>query len=106
MTPYHQGVFSSQEKPKPPPSNIIKQEKEHKIEEIVDSQKHHGNLKYLVHWCGYPHEECEWKKMSELRHAQDAIKEFHHKNPNTPHLAIKVKLHSLFDSPEFLEYWK
>ena len=37
LTPYNQGVFPSQEKPKPSPSNIIKQEEEHEIEEIVDS---------------------------------------------------------------------
>ena len=49
LTPYHQGIFPSQEKPKPPPPNIIKQEKEHEIEEIVDSWKHYGNLEYLIH---------------------------------------------------------
>ena len=106
MTPYHQGVFSSQEKPKPPPPDIIEQEEEHKIEEIVEFQKHHGNLEYLIYWQGYLQEEREWKKTSELRHAQDAIKEFHRKNSNAPRLPIKVKLHFLFDSPEFLEYQK
>ena len=106
LTPYHQGIFSSQEKLKSPPPDIIKQEEEHEIGEIVDSQKHCGNLEYLVHWRGYPHEEHEWKKTSKLKHAQDTIKEFHCKNPNAPQLAIKVKLHSLFDSPKFLEYHK
>ena len=102
LTPHHQGIFLSQEKLKPPPSDIIKQEEEHEIEEIVDSQNHCGNLEYLVHWWGYPHEEHKWKKTSKLKHAQDAIKEFHCKNPNVPRLTIKVKLCSLFDSPKFL----
>ena len=106
LTPYHKGVFPSQEKPKPPLPDIIEQEEEHKIKQIVDSWKHRENLEYLVHWRGYPHEECEWKKMSELKHAQDAIKEFHCKNPNAPRLAIKIKLHSLFNDPDFLKYWK
>ena len=107
LTPYHQGVFPSQEKPKPPPPpDIIKQEEEHEIQEIVDSQKHCGNLQYLIHWHGYLHEEHEWKKMSDLKHAQDTIKEFHRKNPNAPQLAIKVKLCSLVESPEFLKYHK
>ena len=44
--------------------------------------------------------------MSELKHAQDTIKEFHCKNPNASQLTIKVKLRSLFDSPEFLKYHK
>ena len=43
LTPYHKGVFPSQEKPKSPPAEIIEQEEEHKIEEIIDSQKHYGN---------------------------------------------------------------
>ena len=106
LIPYHKGTFPSQEKPKPPPPEIIEQEEEHKIEEIIDFQKHRGNLEYLVHWHGYPCEECEWKKTSELKHAQDAIKEFHRKNPNTPQLAIKIELRSLFNDPDFLEYHK
>ena len=106
LTPYHQGIFPSQEKPKPPPPDIIKQEEEHEIEEIIDSWKHCRNLEYLVHWCGYSCEEHKWKKMSELKYAQDAIKEFHHKNPNASRLIIKLKLCSLFNSPDFLEYWK
>ena len=106
LTPYNKGTFPSQEKPKPPPLTIVEQEEEHKIEEIVDSRKHHGKLEYLVHWRGYPREEHEWKKTSELKHAQDAIKEFHHKNPNAPCLAIKIKLCSLFNDPDFLEYRK
>ena len=65
-----------------------------------------GKLKYLVHWRGYLREEREWKKTSELKHAQDAIKEFHRKNPNAPRLAIKIKLRSMFDDPDFLEYRK
>ena len=37
LTPYHQGTFPSQEKPKPPPLTIVEQEEEQEIEEIVDS---------------------------------------------------------------------
>ena len=59
-----------------------------------------------MHWRSYPCEEREWKKTSELKHAQDAIKDFHHKNPNTPWLVIKLKLCSLFDDPDFLKYRK
>ena len=106
LTPYHQGVFPSQEGPKPPPSDIIEQEEEHEIKEIVDSWKHCGNLEHLIHWHGYLREEHKWKKTSELKHTQDAIKEFHHKNPNAPRLTIKLKLHSLFNSPDFLKYHK
>ena len=106
LTPYHKDIFPFQEKQKPPPPETIKQEEEHEIKEIIDSRKHCGNLEYLVHWCGYPHEEHEWKKTSELKHAQDAIKEFHCKNPNAPQLTIKIKLCSLFNDPDFLEYRK
>ena len=72
----------------------------------MDSRKYHGKLEYLVHWHRYPREEREWKKTSELKHVQEAIKEFHRKNPNAPHLAIKIKLCSMFDDPDFLEYCK
>ena len=106
LTSYHQGTFPSQEKPKPPPPIINEQEEEHEIEKIIDSWKHHGKLEYLIHWRSYPCEEREWKKMSELKNAQDAIKDFHHKNPNAPRLAIKIKFRSLFDDPNFLEYRK
>ena len=95
LTSYHQGIFPSQEKPTPPQYHWTGRK-------AWDRR----NLEYLIHWCGYPHKERKWKKMSELKHAQDAIKKFHCKNPNAPRLTIKLKLCSLFDFPDFLKYQK
>jgi hypothetical protein len=33
-------------------------------------------MEYLVHWKGYPQEECTWLKEKDLGHAQEVIQEY------------------------------
>ncbi|KAF8121166.1 hypothetical protein EV363DRAFT_1113202, partial [Boletus edulis] len=37
-----------------------------------------------VHWKGFPREEREWKKASELVHAKQAVTDFHRVHPARP----------------------
>ena len=77
LHPYIKGEFPTQKKPPPPPPEIIHQQWEQEIDEIIDSREHRGQIEYLVHWKGYPREENEWKKTSELTNTLDAICDFH-----------------------------
>jgi len=46
-----------------------------------------------MHWRGFPREEREWLKASELQHAPDAITDFHCAHPAKPHPMPTMKLH-------------
>src|SRR4051812_25058856 len=81
----------SQQRPLPPPPEIIDQVPEYEVEDIVDSRKRRGQLKYLIHWKGYLQEERTWEPMINLVNAQGKIKEFHRLHPNakkTPLISI------------------
>ncbi|KAG1884421.1 hypothetical protein F4604DRAFT_1522316, partial [Suillus subluteus] len=49
-------------------------------------------LEYLVHWKGFPREEREWLKSSELQHASEAVAEFHRNHPAKPRPMPTMKL--------------
>ena len=90
------------------------------------------SIEYLVSWKGYPTEENEWIKESNLTNAPDAIRDFHRSHPTAPRPEKKLRLRyqanipdapcvcpiclatpptplppsSLFTDPEFLEFRK
>ena len=92
LHPYIKGEFPTQKKPPLPLPEIVHQQWEQEINKIINSHEHHGQIEYLVHWKGFPREENEWKKTSELSNALDAIWDFHWKHPTTPWPQQKMQL--------------
>ena len=84
LSRYHPPAFPSQSHPPPPPPDLIGGHEEQEIEEILDSRLRRDHLEYLVHWKGFPREEREWKRDTELSHAKDVIADFHRAHPAKP----------------------
>ena len=99
LHPYRQGQFPSQKKPPPPPPDIVQGEPEQEIENIVDAREKRGSIEFLVHWKGFPREENEWKKESELLHAKSSIRDFYQLHPTAPRLNKTVQTRSLESDP-------
>ena len=57
---------------------------EYEVEWIVDSCWKRQRLEYLIHWKGYPEEECTWEPAGNLTHAKEAITDFHRMMPQAP----------------------
>ena len=57
---------------------------EYEVEQIVDSRWKRWHLEYLIHWKGYPEEECTWEPAGNLTHAKKAIADFHWTMPQAP----------------------
>jgi predicted aspartyl protease len=68
----------------PPPDLNEEGEPEWEVEEILDSQFHHGKLRYLVKWLGYSNDHNSWQSEKDLIHAQEVIQEFYKKHPGAP----------------------
>ena len=99
LHPYHPGEYQSQQKPIPPPPEIVMDVEEHEIERILDSRRSRKTIEYLVNWKGSPREENEWILTKDLVHAMEAIKIFHKQNPTAPHLAIKLRSQDIPNAP-------
>ena len=56
-------------------------DEEYEVEWIVDSHWKGQCLEYLIHWKGYPEEECTWEPAGNLTHAKEAIADFHRTMP-------------------------
>jgi hypothetical protein len=76
LSPYQLAKYRKQQKPPPPPIDI-EGEPEYTVEEICDSKKYQGKIKYLVHWEGYPTEEDTWEPIENVKNAQKLIEQFH-----------------------------
>ena len=84
---------------KPGPVQVTEdKEVEFEVESIIDSQWKGRCLEYLVHWKGYSEEDHTWEPKGNLSNALEAIKDFHHSNPNAPHTLnmLQVDFYSLF----------
>jgi hypothetical protein len=60
----------------PPPPEIVNDQEEYEVENIVNHQNTRIGVEYLVHWKGYPQEECMWLKEKDLEHAQEIVQEY------------------------------
>ncbi|KIO00826.1 hypothetical protein M404DRAFT_151818 [Pisolithus tinctorius Marx 270] len=49
----------------------------YKVDYVVDSHLKCGALQFLIHWRGYPEEDCTWEPASTLKNLQLAIKDFY-----------------------------
>jgi hypothetical protein len=83
LTPFVPPAFSSQKKPAPPPPVNVEQNI-YEVEEVLDSKLVRNKLHYLVHWKGWPIEECTWEPVANLDSAKELVAKFHRKNPSSP----------------------
>ena len=83
LSPYTAPQFPSQT-PAPPSPPIDAQTNEYEVDEILNSKKVRGRLKYLVSWKGYPREEATWEPVNHLSKAKQAIATFHKNHPSAP----------------------
>ena len=69
----------------PPPATIVDGVKEWTVDEILDSKKPWGRLKFRVKWSGYD-EDLTWydADSGEFDNAQDLVDEFYRRYPNKP----------------------
>ena len=99
LHPYHPGEYKSQQKPAPPPPEIVVDIEEYKIKQILDSRQSGNTIEYLVNWKGFPREENEWIPIKDLINVTEAIKIFQQQNPSAPHLTIKLQSQEISDTP-------
>jgi len=87
----HQSSIPNRVQSLPPPIEVDR-EVEYEVEEILDSKidcrRCHCQLLYLVCLAGYAgtDEETLWLLATELDHASELVKDFHHKYPGKPGL--------------------
>ena len=83
LTPYKETVFHGVNYTRPPP-DLINDQEEYEVEQILDSRTKGRTRKvqYLVKWVGYPDSDNQWLDAEQLT-ADDAIKEFKKRHPNT-----------------------
>jgi hypothetical protein len=76
-------ALEGQQVRKPPPVEI-EGTVEYEVDYIKEAKKVGRNLKFLVHWKGYPDEDETWEPRSNLSNASEAIEDFYQKNPDAP----------------------
>ena len=59
-----------------PPLTLIRSEEEYKVETIISHKGSPGRRKYLTTWKGFPSSENTWEPESNLRHAQEILKDY------------------------------
>ena len=69
--------------PNPPPIDV-EGELEYEVEEILDSRKFRGELKYLVKWKGYDPSHNSWESVENVANAPELVADFHRKHPSAP----------------------
>ena len=93
LTPYKEPHFPNQVAEPPLPTPVVSgTEPEYEVEEIVDSRKTKGGVKYKVKWKGYGQHEMTWEPASNLANAAGAVRDFHRKQPAKPSHASLQKL--------------
>ena len=60
----------------PPPTVIVNDHEEFKVEKILDKRVRHRRKEYLVHWKGYLEYDASWEPTINLRNAKEMVKEF------------------------------
>lgn len=59
-------------------------EDEYEVEKILDSVQEGQEVKYLIKWKGYGHEENSWERSVNLTGCQEELATFHRRNPDRP----------------------
>jgi hypothetical protein len=88
LSPYRQPTYPGQHEEPPGPVEVTDQGEDYEVANIVDSRQHPrtGRLEYLVEWLGYEgtDEHTSWEPMENVSGSQEAIDEFHSRNPDKP----------------------
>jgi hypothetical protein len=87
LTPYVKPAFLSQQKPLPPPPDIVGEELEYKVEKVLDSRTRRARrnpfTEFLIAWKGYGPEHNQWIKKKDL-FAWELLMDFHKRYPQKP----------------------
>ena len=86
LRPYRANTIPGRHQPPPPPIEIDGYN-EWIVKEILDSRIRYRKLEYFIDWEGYLPSERTWQSVSDVKHAQEAIAEFHSKYPSRASLA-------------------
>jgi len=82
LTPYTPPFAKHQEKPTPPPPEIVDGIAEHLVEKVKDSKPGRGGWgEYYVEWVGYGREADSWEPWSNMDNSRQAVHNFHLANP-------------------------
>ena len=94
LSPYHPPKYRRQQRPPPPPPVELEDgEQAWDVQEIIDSKRYRGKVKYLVHWKGFTHDDDTWEPIENLDDAQECLEEFHRKYPNKPsHDRVNIRI--------------
>ena len=76
LTRYNEPQFKEQHVEPVPPSTIIDEKEEYKVEEVRKYRKQGRGAQYLVHWKGYRNEHDQWIVESVLSHTKEIIKDY------------------------------
>src|SRR5882757_8618434 len=83
LTPYKETAAHGPNYTQPPPEVINGEGDHYEIEKILQSRltPNRRGVQYLVTWKGYPDSERTWLPATQMKHAADAVKEFHMRYP-------------------------
>ena len=83
LEPYRESSWAERLQEPPPPVEV-EGELEYEVHEILDSKMERRRLFYLVDWVGYGPEERTWELATNVKHAEDAVVNFHRAYPQRP----------------------
>ena len=84
VKPYHDCLLG-QPVSAPGPSIVTEdQDKEYKVDYVVDSWYKGKCLEYLIHWKGWSATDCTWEPLGNLDNAADVVSAFHAQHPYVP----------------------
>ena len=84
LLPYHKDTISNRN-PDRPPAVEVNGDYEFEVDEILDSRTYRGYVQYLVRWTGYDDSENSWEPLKNVRHATEALHNFHVAHPDAVH---------------------
>ncbi|KAK3521969.1 hypothetical protein QTP70_020452 [Hemibagrus guttatus] len=81
--PAHPRWGGTQLSSEPPPPLDIDGQPTYRVSTLLNSQRHHRRLQYLVNWEGYSPEERTWADAADILDPS-LVEEFHRLHPNQP----------------------
>lgn len=87
LSPYKETQAHGPNYTRPPPDIVEGEDDHYEVEVILQSRPspNRRGVQYLVKWKGYPNSENSWLPASQLKHAEELVREFQNKYPKAPH---------------------